>query len=297
MAKQPASTNHLPMHSWPAGMLLVASLLTAGCANEPGYCGDMLCRPAESESCTSCAADCGSCAACGDGTCATSMGESCTSCPSDCGSCSESCGNGMCLGGETCSTCPGDCGACSTDCNPTTCSGCCNAGVCDGGTADTACGAGGGVCMRCGDGLMCSAGRCTINPTSRWNVVLHTLTVDTTNYAGAAWDVGGGAADPVVRVRVGSESDPGVLQNGPDNVHMITYTGAPTVTNVRASDLLAFLSFEVSDEDLTDYEFINHCRATVTDATFMGATQTSTCAANASEGRSGFTLTYSLEPF
>jgi hypothetical protein len=49
----------------------------------PGSCGDGVCDG--SESCQSCASDCGACNPCGDGICDGS--ESCQSCASDCGAC------------------------------------------------------------------------------------------------------------------------------------------------------------------------------------------------------------------
>jgi uncharacterized repeat protein (TIGR03806 family) len=48
---------------------------------------------------------------CGDGTCNGT--ETCSTCASDCGACST-CGNGVCGSGETCSTCQADCGPCGS---------------------------------------------------------------------------------------------------------------------------------------------------------------------------------------
>ncbi|HEX2880418.1 MAG TPA: hypothetical protein VHO25_12875, partial [Polyangiaceae bacterium] len=48
---------------------------------------------------------------CGDGACNGT--ETCSSCAADCGACAT-CGNGVCGGGETCSTCQADCGPCSS---------------------------------------------------------------------------------------------------------------------------------------------------------------------------------------
>ena len=274
------------------------AITLASCSNAgPGFCGDALCRPSESESCSTCAADCGGCAGCGDGTCDTSAGESCASCVADCGACAPSCGNGACDGAETCSSCPGDCGACMTACGPTTCAGCCASGVCETGTGGAACGLGGGGCMVCGPGLICSGGGCVVDPASRWNIVLESLTVSSTAFAGSAWDALGGAPDPVVDVRVGSETSPARRQNGPDNVFAITYDGSAIMSDVRASDLQAFLLFEVYDEDVTDYEFIGACIVGVPDAAFAGATQTVDCPVEPSTRNSGFVLRWHLEQF
>jgi parallel beta-helix repeat protein len=51
-------------------------------------------------------------AACGDGACNGS--ESCDSCAGDCGACPTSCGDGTCDAAEDCTTCSADCGGCSS---------------------------------------------------------------------------------------------------------------------------------------------------------------------------------------
>lgn len=66
-------------------------------------CGNGTCSAGES--CSTCAADCGSC--CGNGACSGS--ETCQSCPGDCGACTG-CGDGFCIGNETSVNCPDDCG-------------------------------------------------------------------------------------------------------------------------------------------------------------------------------------------
>jgi hypothetical protein len=114
-------------------------------------CGDGQCTG--SESCQSCAADCGSCPApapadyCGDGKC--DANEDCEYCAADCGSCPPAapfCGDGQCDAAEDCSSCSADCGACA--CVP----------QCDGlQCGDDGCG---GSCGSCGSKRKCSAGMC-----------------------------------------------------------------------------------------------------------------------------------------
>lgn len=130
-------------------------------------CGDGVC--AESESCVSCAADCGACPACGDGTC-SSEAETCADCPADCGACAA-CGDGACADPETCLSCPSDCGACPAcgdgTCDPEseTCEDCaadcgaCPVDLCGDGRCDPAagedcssCAADCDECPHCGDG-------------------------------------------------------------------------------------------------------------------------------------------------
>ncbi len=67
-------------------------------------CGNGTCNAGES--CSTCAADCGSC--CGNGVCSGS--ETCASCSADCGACGG-CGDGFCTSGETAANCPDDCGS------------------------------------------------------------------------------------------------------------------------------------------------------------------------------------------
>ncbi|WP_437278450.1 hypothetical protein WME90_45770 [Sorangium sp. So ce375] len=166
--------------AWSALLCLAAASLGAGCGRtetwdydgssgpEPSACGDGACDPA-SESCSSCARDCGACPACGDGACAGSedcgscaedcgpcprcgdaacdpASESCSACPIDCGLC-PSCGDGVCSGAETCSTCAADCGVCER----------CGDGVCSGTEDCLSCAPDCGVCDPCGNGV-CNAG-------------------------------------------------------------------------------------------------------------------------------------------
>jgi len=129
--------------------------VSCGSCGSPS-CGDGSCDG--SETCSSCASDCGSCSgggSCGDGSCTGS--ETCTSCSSDCGACSgASCGNGTCEASEDSSSCPADCptncgnivcelGEDSSSC-PVDCPVSCGNGSCDGSettlTCPTDCGPG-----------------------------------------------------------------------------------------------------------------------------------------------------------
>lgn len=127
--------------------------------------------------------------------------------------------------------------------------------------------------------------------------MLDSTSVETTNYAGAAWDAFGGAADIVVRIYIASETASPIMVDGPDDVHTINYSGAPSATNVRASDLITYLDFRVYDEDVSDYEFIGWCSTTVSAAAFTGTTQTVSCPVDAGTGNSGYTIRWHLEPF
>jgi len=141
---------------WPV-LALLALLASSACGSRTGAlessltdftedggvlapgCGDGRC--ATTESCTSCAVDCGLCAGCGNHACESS--ESCSSCPQDCGVC-ETCGDGFCKGSETCLSCAPDCGKCKA----------CGDGTCTAKSEDCfSCPDDCGKCQDCGDGV------------------------------------------------------------------------------------------------------------------------------------------------
>ncbi|KKQ78911.1 MAG: hypothetical protein UT02_C0053G0002, partial [Parcubacteria group bacterium GW2011_GWC2_38_7] len=133
------------------------------CAGDCGVCapvcGDLVCNGAET--CNTCAGDCGICppvAVCGDHTCNGT--ETCNSCSQDCGICPPLavCGDDVCNGTETCTSCSQDCGACipGAVCGDATCNGTetCNScsqdcGVCVIDDPDVA----GGITYTCSDNL------------------------------------------------------------------------------------------------------------------------------------------------
>ena len=133
------------------------ALGSAACGSDTGTggsavpsCGDLACNG--SETCATCAGDCGACnvAYCGNGAC--DGDEFCGTCAGDCGACpGEGCGDDACAGDETCRNCPGDCGACPT--------AVCGDGACAATTESCAsCDADCGACpVLCG-GVVCKAG-------------------------------------------------------------------------------------------------------------------------------------------
>ena len=100
-------------------------------------------------------------------------------------------------------------------------------------------------------------------------------------------------------VRVVSDTATPVIENGPDDVFSITYTSAPRTTNVRASDLLTLLRFDVFDEDSDANDFVGACRisASTVTAAFSESPQFLNCPIEASTRNSGFTLGWHLERF
>jgi hypothetical protein len=137
-----------------------------------------------------------------------------------------------------------------------------------------------------------------LDPDSRWDVVLQSLSVSTTTYSGSAWDAFGGAPDPRVYIRVGSDTARPTLIDGPDDVFSITYsTATARARDQRAQDIQRYLDFEVEDEDFSSHDFIGRCvyRGLGEDV-FFGEPQVLRCGVDAATMNSGFTLVWYLEP-
>lgn len=281
---------------------LLAGLAAIACAPAAETCGNGVCVVGAGETCSTCAADCGACAACGDGSCRG--GETCSSCASDCGACAG-CGDAVCNAAtETCTTCAGDCGSCTTTCTPATCAGCCDGDSCVTGASPGACGSGGSACMVCSPGFLCSTGTCSVDPASRWSVVLESLTVPATRYDGAGWDTIGGNPDPLVALVIGSSTATPVNSGSASDSYSVTFTGGPTAMDVRADALQAYLGFNVRDDDSpAASESIGYCvfdpasGSPLPAAAFTEATQTLNCGIDAPTMNSGFMLTWHLERF
>lgn len=251
-------------------LVLAVGLAVSGCAANDGFCGDGYCGG----------------------------GEACTNCSMDCGSCSATCGNGVCDLSETCASCPSECGSCAATACAETCLGCCDGESCLGGNSSAACGVGGLECVDCGPDGICVDGGCALDPASRWNVVLDDLSVAATRYDGAPWDTIGGNPDPYVTVRVGSTSATPVASGVANNAYNVTYDGGATVQGARADALLAYLRFDVFDDDSpASAELIGACFVNLGGGEFSGGLQTADCPVDASSGNSGYLLHWHLERY
>ena len=188
-----------------------------------------------------------------------------------------------------------DAGPGSMACGRDTCSGCCSGTTCLAGTANSACNTGGNACVDCGPTGLCNAGVCTLDPASRWDVVVVDVTVPTTDVEGVAWDAFGGAPDPFVEVRAGSESAPSVRTSHFMDIFSATFNEV-TAANVRADTVKTLLRFDVWDLDTSLHDWIGACQyANLPDEAFDGAAETLTCPANAATGNSGFTLHFRIQ--
>jgi hypothetical protein len=271
------------MRAFPFLLLLV---LIAGCpSNEPGSCGDGLCRPAEAESCSSCPIDCmstcagdaGMGARCGDFVC--SPAESCATCPADCGPCAG-CGDGACNGGETCTSCAFDCGGCPPRCGD---------GACDGPSGETcgACPSDCGACPTCfpscAPGFNCEGTTCVLDPASRWTLVIDGGTTAPLPCGGSpGWDSTFSSTpcegDPIVYVWVGDST--ATPTRTASTVDTCSIRPGTVAVDVRADELQAYLYFRVEDEDVTSNDSLGGCFVPVPASAFEGFTQTITCPAN-----------------
>ena len=148
-----------------------------------------------------------------------------------------------------------------------------------------ACGcATGGCTPACGPAFVCASGVCTIDPASRWNVVLENLTVPSLGCSGIGWDSTFSAtpdeADPAVTISVGSTTS--ATSGAGSDTSYVSWSGGPTVTNVRADDLATYLGFDVQDVDASSNDEIGNCfvPSTLVVGAFDGTTQTTNCSAN-----------------
>lgn len=82
------------------------------------------------------------------------------------------------------------------------CDGCCVGGSCvpGGQQSWSQCGAHGDMCTSCAYGVRCEGGSCSDNldQSARFNIVVDSVMVLSTDSSGGAWDINGGSPDPEV---------------------------------------------------------------------------------------------------
>ena len=279
-------------------------------ANCTGCCRNDTCEDGKTgDSCGLGAASCQTCSGaqtCTDGSCKEPCGP--TNCDGCCNGdvCTSRQETKLCGGGvEGCEDCTkrGASYICSgkqcidASCQVTCTNGCCtNAGCQDGKTA-AACGTGGEGCVRCGTGRTCNATTrsCALDPNGTWNFVVNVAFIPAANKGGGAWDPFSGPPDPYLK----AFSSQGASTHTGQTL-TLTDTLSPTwavavLTNVKASELMNNLSFELWDSDLDFDDFIGGCQVPLTAANFDGGLYTRVCGATSSnvEVRLLFRLTKS----
>ncbi|MBL8611947.1 MAG: hypothetical protein JNL38_31680 [Myxococcales bacterium] len=225
---------------------------------------------------------------CNDGRCEKPCGpDTCAGCCDKDGRCQEGKANAACgAAGGACQACAGalTCsgGSCIDASCKATCSGCCTAQGCQPGGAATACGTGGAACVSCGAGRTCRTGGCVLDPASFWDVVIVSAELPPTNKSGASWDGFGGLPDPLAKVysAEGASSHTAATTYVTDTTS--PYWLATTLTNVRASELLARFSVEVWDSDTVYDDYVGGCAIPLTAQVFDGGLYQYTCPDTAS---------------
>ncbi len=245
-------------------------------------CGNGKCETGETTA--SCALDCPAGPTCGNGKC--DAGETNATCSLDCLP-TTNCGNGTCEAGENAANCVADCGTgCDGHCGTksktiagVTCwcdeacvnSGdCCNDkvlycagagcgdGTCNGSETSLTCGldcpaaVGCTSSMTCASAEVCQNSNCTSASGLAYVFTINSITASTLDSTGSSWDVGGGAPDPYVVVKV-------------DGVAKCTTTVKQDVfsgfwfTDCAPIILYSFNAVEVDvfDQDLTTDDFMD----------------------------------------
>lgn len=174
-----------------------------------------------------------------------------------------------------------------------TCDGCCDGDSCMSGTSPAACGGAGSACEVCDPGFVCAVGMCTVDRTSRWDVLADSGVVFEDNAGGGTWDPAGGLPDPYVDMATtdGIEDITGSSGSPADTL-------APSWNEVVLADVPAGglidngLSTTLYDDDalLDPSDSMGTCLIELVDADFTGNVVTYTCPFNAEAGARGWTL-------
>ncbi len=177
------------------------------------------------------------------------------------------------------------------------CDGCCDGDACLSGSSPSACGGGGGACETCDPGFVCEAAACTVDRTSRWDVLADSGDVFEDNLGGGTWDAAGGLPDPYVHME--ATDGVGDLVEESDAVGD---TLAPTWNQVVLADVPAGplvdtgISTTLYDDDalLDASDPMGTCLVPITDADFTGNSVSFVCPFDADAGARGWTLRFRL---
>jgi hypothetical protein len=173
-----------------------------------------------------------------------------------------------------------------------TCDGCCDGDSCMSGESPSACGTGGAACEACDPGFVCALGACTVDRTSRWDVLADSADVFEDNAGGTLWDTGG-LPDTFVRMKINDGVEDLEEETGSrDN------TLAPSWNDVVLEEVPAGALVDSGIETtlLDDDPFPNPsdsmgtCIVTFDDSDFTGDNLTAVCQPDLDAGRRGWTL-------
>jgi len=232
--------------------------------------------------CQVCAGDqkCGT-----DGQCKVPCGpNSCRGCCNgdECvvGSASTACG----ANGEACTACAAGL-SCSNhkcidaSCQATCTTGCCTAAGCQPGTAANACGSGGEGCVDCGYGRACNFAACVLDTTSLWDFYVSFAVIPDKDTTGASWDPLNGQPDAYLIAYSSEGASTHTGQTSVQTDSLYPFWAETPMKGVKASELLANLSFDLWDSDVEFDDYIGGCKIPLSKDVFDGSLQDYTCPA------------------
>ncbi|HEU5058648.1 MAG TPA: hypothetical protein VFU21_19075 [Kofleriaceae bacterium] len=174
-----------------------------------------------------------------------------------------------------------------------TCDGCCDGDACLSGTSPNACGSAGGACAVCDPGFVCELGGCTVDRTSRWDVLADSGEVFEDNAGGSSWDPSGGLPDPYVDMTTTDGIDDLAGSSSAQGDTLAPIWNQVVLGDVPASALVDNgLSTTVLDDDpvIDPSDSMGTCLISIGDADFTGDTVTFDCPFDQEAGARGWTL-------
>lgn len=174
-----------------------------------------------------------------------------------------------------------------------TCDGCCDGDACLSGTSPNACGGAGGACEACEPGFVCEASACTVDRTSRWDVLADSADVFEDNTGGGTWDPAGGLPDPYVDMETSDGIDDLTGSTGARADTLAPSWNQVVLADVPAGALLdnGLVTTVLDDDPLVDpSDSMGTCLVSVGDGDFTGNSVARVCAFDADNETRGWTL-------
>ena len=128
--------------------------------------------------------------------------------------------------------------------------------------------------------------------TARYDLLLYSATIPTTNKSNSAWDAFNGLPDAFAKMVSVEGASRHEGQTAILNDTRVPNWNQVVLSNVAVSELKSSLRIDVFDSDLNFDDTIGGCTVPLTDASFDGTLRTGTCAASTTGV--AFTFTYRL---
>ena len=172
-----------------------------------------------------------------------------------------------------------------------TCDGCCDGDSCLTGTSPTACGSAGGACAVCDPGFVCELGGCTVDRTSRWDVLVDSGDVFEDNTGGGTWDIAGGLPDPYVDLVTTDDIEELTGSSSAQGDTLAPNWNQVVLSDVPAGALVDHgVTTTVLDDDLDASDSMGTCLVSLSDSDFTGDALTRICPFDEGAGARGWTL-------